>query len=258
MQDLRITLVQADQRWEDKAGNIKHYEDLLCEVSETDLILLPEMFHTGFTMNAVEMAEEMNDSLGLDWLKQLAKKKNAAVYTSLIIREGTAFYNRGVFVFPDGFIEYYDKQKSFGLAGEDKVFTAGKSEKIVEYKGWKIMLQICYDLRFPELVRNKLINETPKYDILLYVANWPERRAEHWKTLLKARAIENQCFVAGVNRVGVDGKQLNYSGDSVFIDALGHEIRLTTGADVVQTCVAKFASLHEIRTTLPFLKDQIC
>jgi omega-amidase len=258
MQDLRITLVQADQRWEDKAGNIKHYEDLLCEVSETDLILLPEMFHTGFTMNAVEMAEEMNDSLGLDWLKQLAKKKNAAVYTSLIIREGTAFYNRGVFVFPDGFIEYYDKQKSFGLAGEDKVFTAGMSEKIVEYKGWKIMLQICYDLRFPELVRNKMINGTPKYDILLYVANWPERRAEHWKTLLKARAIENQCFVAGVNRVGVDGKQLNYCGDSVFIDGLGNENYLNESEKEVKTFILEPNELGEIRATLPFLKDQSC
>jgi predicted amidohydrolase len=120
------------------------------------------------------------------------------------------------------------------------------------------MLQICYDLRFPELVRNKIIQGTPKYDILLYVANWPERRAEHWKTLLKARAIENQSFVVGLNRVGVDGKQLNYSGDSVFIDALGHEVKLSAGIEAVQTCVAELGSLHEIRTTLPFLKDQIC
>jgi omega-amidase len=258
MQDLRITLVQADQRWEDKAGNIKHYEDLLLDVSETDLILLPEMFHTGFTMNAVEMAEEMNNSLGLDWLKQLAKNKNSAVYTSLIIREGAAYHNRGVFVFPDGLVEYYDKQKSFGLAGEDKVFTAGNSEKIVKYKGWKLMLQICYDLRFPELVRNKMIQGTPKYDILLYVANWPERRGAHWKTLLKARAIENQCFVAGVNRVGVDGKELKYSGDTVIVDALGNEIFAKESKEHLLSLTLDAQLLNQIRRDLPFLKDQTC
>ncbi len=258
MQDLKITLIQANQKWEDKKTNLRHYEELLSNVQETDLILLPEMFQTGFTMNAAEMAEEMDNSKGLNWLKQVAQLKSAAIYTSLIIREGAFFHNRGVFVFPDGSVEHYDKQKSFGLAGEDQVFKSGQNEKIVTYKGWKIMLQICYDLRFPELVRNKIVNDSPKYDLLLYVANWPERRAEHWKTLLKARAIENQCFVAGVNRVGVDGKNLTYSGDSVVVNALGDEVKLKQSIEDVQTILLEPNTLSEIRTALPFLKDQTC
>jgi predicted amidohydrolase len=144
------------------------------------------------------------------------------------------------------------------LAGEDKVFTCGTSEKIVYYKGWKIMLQICYDLRFPELVRNTIVEGNPKYDLLLYVANWPERRAEHWKTLLKARAIENQCFVAGVNRVGVDGKDLKYSGDTVVLDALGNESSTKEGKEQALTLTLDAQLLNQIRRDLPFLKDQMC
>jgi omega-amidase len=258
MQDLRITVVQADQKWENKSANFSNYERLLKDVQETDLIVLPEMFHTGFTMNAEEMAEEMHTSQGLVWLKQLAKTKTAAIYTSLIVRDGTSFRNRGVFVFPNGELEVYDKRKSFGLAGEDKVFTCGTCEKIVHYKEWKIMLQICYDLRFPELVRNTLVAGNPKYDLLLYVANWPERRSEHWKTLLKARAIENQCFVAGVNRVGVDGKDLKYSGDTVILDAQGNESFTKEGKEQALTLTLDAQLLKQIRRDLPFLKDQTC
>lgn len=256
MQDLRITIVQADQAWENKKLNLRHYEDILVDFYPTDLIILPEMFHTGFTMNTKDLYETMQNSEGIDWLRALARKSKAAVYTSLIIQEDNFFFNRGVFVFPDGKIEKYDKRKTFGLAGEDKVYCAGSTETIVEYKNWKINLQICYDLRFPEIVRNKITDDgKAKYDLILYVANWPQRRIEHWKTLLKARAIENQCYVAGVNRVGLDGLGIHYSGDSAFIDALGEVQEISLGKARVRTFTASRAQLEVTRTNLPFLKD---
>jgi omega-amidase len=256
MQDLRITIVQADQHWENKELNFRHYENILVDFYPTDLILLPEMFHTGFTMNAADLSESMQDSEGINWLRKLAQRSNAAVYTSLIIREGNSFYNRGVFVYPNGKIEKYDKRKTFGLAGEDRVYTAGSSENIVEYNNWKINLQICYDLRFPEIVRNKIEdNGKAKYDLILYVANWPQRRVEHWRTLLKARAIENQCYVAGANRIGFDGLGIHYSGDSAFIDPLGEAQEINIEKDRVRTFTASRAQLEVTRKNLPFLKD---
>lgn len=256
MQDLKITLVQSDQFWEDKEANLSHFDDLLSGIEQTDLILLPEMFHTGFTMNAEEMAEEMDDSMGINWLKESASRMNSAIYTSLIIRENEQFFNRGVFVFPDESIELYDKRKTFGLAGEDKVFQSGGRENIVEYKGWRINLQICYDLRFPEIVRNKINEEgSPNYDIVLYVANWPEKRSEHWKSLLRARAIENQAYVIGVNRIGKDAKELKYSGDSMLIDPLGKIQGAKMNDEMVFTVNVSKSFLTEVRENLPFLKD---
>jgi predicted amidohydrolase len=202
MQDLRVVLVQADQLWEDKEGNFRNYNRLFGDIEGVDLIVLPEMFHTGFSMNPSVLAETMDDSSGLIWLKMKAKEKNCALYTSLIISDKGNYYNRGVFVYPTGEVSTYDKRKCFGLAGEDKVFTAGQKQAIVEFRGWKIQLQICYDLRFPEISRNKInSNLSPNYDVLVYVANWPEKRRIHWQTLLTARAIENQSYVIGVNRV---------------------------------------------------------
>ena len=209
MQDLSVTLIQIDQIWEDKKANFSKFENVFTKLDSTDLIVLPEMFHTGFSMNVKALSEKWEESEGLNFLKTWAKKLNSAFYTSLIIEENNHYRNRGVFVYPDEKVEYYDKRKSFGLGGEDRFFTAGIEEKIVEYKGWKINLQICYDLRFPELIRNRLYNsEEPAYDLLIYVANWPAKRILHWDALLKARAIENQCYVVGVNRVGVDGNGL--------------------------------------------------
>lgn len=256
MQDLTVTLVQANQIWEDKQANLDHYSVLLAQIDTTDLVILPEMFHTGFSMNAEKLAETMEDSEGLDWLKNKSKEFNAAFYTSLIIKENGKYYNRGVFVHPEGKIETYDKRKSFGLAGEDEVYTAGTERKIVNYKNWNIQLQICYDLRFPEISRNHLINESPLYDLLIYAANWPEKRSLHWKSLLVARAIENQAYVVGVNRVGMDGKSLNYSGDSMLIDLLGNTNMLTPSNVEVKSVQISYNDLSESRKSLPFLKDQ--
>lgn len=249
-------MVQADQVWENKQANLSHYEHLLKDVSGVDLILLPEMFHTGFSMNAENLAETMDGST-IQWLKELARIKGGAVYTSLIIKDGGSFYNRGVFVQPDGKIYQYNKRKTFGLAGEDKIYSSGTEEIIVDFRGCKFQLQICYDLRFPEIVRNRLdTNGLPAYDVILYVANWPQRRNVHWKTLLQARAIENQCYVIGVNRVGEDGKGLIYSGDSVCVDALGDPVWCDAGVEQVKIVTLSISALNEVRNGLPFLRDR--
>ena len=257
MQDLKVSLVQANQVWEDKKENIKHFEKLLAEVTETDIIVLPEMFHTGFTMNAKKFAEDMKKSSAISWLQSMAAQKNAAIYTSFIAKEDDFYFNRGVFVEPSGKYTHYDKRKLFTLAGEEKVFKAGHVKTRVNYKGWKIQLQICYDLRFPEITRNGLQDhKSAKFDALLYVANWPEKRNTHWKALLTARAIENQCYVVGVNRVGEDGKGLTYSGDSAVINSYGETIgKVKAHKEKVKTVVLSADHLAEVRTQLQFLKD---
>lgn len=257
MQDLKVTLVQANQFWEDKKENMRHFEELLAEVEETDIIVLPEMFHTGFTMHAKKFAEEMKKSSAISWLQSMAAKKNAAIYTSFIAKEDDYYFNRGVFVEPSGKYTHYDKRKLFTLAGEEKVFKAGHVKTRVNYMGWKIQLQICYDLRFPEITRNGLQDhKSAKFDALLYIANWPEKRNTHWKALLTARAVENQCYVVGVNRVGEDGKGLTYSGDSAAINAYGESIaKLKAHKERVKTVVLSADHLKEVRTQLQFLKD---
>ena len=258
MQDLKIALLQMNQKWEDKLANLKHFEGQISLISEpVDIILLPEMFHTSFSMNAESLAETMENSMGLDFLRRKAIEKNCAIYTSLIIKEGKYYRNRGVFVEPDGKVHSYDKRKSFGLAGEDKVFTNGTKEEIVSFRGWNIQLQICYDLRFPEIIRNS-INEAGDvaYDLILYVANWPEKRAVHWTTLLKARAIENQCYVAGANRVGTDGNGFAYSGDSIVSDPLGSSISAVSSEEHCLIVTVSSDILQETRNNLPFLKDR--
>lgn len=254
MQDLRVTLVQADQIWENAEENYKNYRKLLSGV-ETDLILLPEMFQTCFSMNT-NLSEPYTNSESINWLKDLSQELDAAIYTSLMIEEEGKFYNRGVFVEPNGSVSNYDKRKTFGLAGEDRHFTKGDSETIVNYKDWKFQLQICYDLRFPEIVRNRIADNEIAYDVILYVANWPEKRSEHWKALLKARAIENQCYVIGVNRVGTDANGFTYSGDSRCIDSLGKEENLQASSEELHTAVIKKTDLGKTREMLPFLKDR--
>jgi len=257
MQDLRIALVQAQQVWEDKHANLAHFSSLLADLDQVDLILLPEMFQTGFSMNAEQLAEKMSDSESIQWLQELASKKNAAIYTSMIVSENGSFYNRGLFVEPSGTITTYDKRKTFGLAGEDLTYASGSEEKIIRYKDWNFQLQICYDLRFPEIVRNRVTsNQSTAYDVILYVANWPARRNEHWKALLKARAIENQCYVVGVNRVGEDANGLSYSGDSQVIDALGAVNFCEAGNEEVKIVTLMKENLNATRELLPFLKDR--
>ena len=256
MQDLTIALVQANQHWEDKQANIINYSSLLSNINSVDVIVLPEMCTTGFTMNAHELAEEFSTSSSLNWLKELAESKNSAIFTSLIIEDEGKFRNRGVFVEPNGTIHFYDKRKTFGLAGEDKVFSAGEEEKIISFRGWKIQLQICYDLRFPEIVRNRLTDVgSAAYDLILYTANWPAKRSHHWNSLLTARAIENQCYVVAVNRTGEDGKGLVYSGDSCVIDAMGDSMLHLSKEEVKVVTISK-ENLIQIREQLPFLKDR--
>lgn len=260
MQDLKVTLVQTTQFWEDKISNLKHFDELIASIEDTDLIVLPEMFHTAFSMRAKDLAEPMEDSAAMHWLSAKAKLKSCAIYTSFIAKEGEKYYNRGIFILPSGEFTIYDKRKLFSLAGEDKIYSAGEEKVIVNYKGWKILLQICYDLRFPENQRNQLDEYgVPLYDIMLTVANWPERRIHHWKTLLAARAIENQCFVVGVNRVGLDGNGLNYSGDSKVFDALGDSFpTFEAGQTSYIKVILNKENLDEVRLRLAFLKDVFC
>lgn len=254
--DLIVTLVQVNQIWEDKEANFKNYERLLESTEQSDVILLPEMFNTGFSMNASELAESYSESKSIEWLKSISSSKNTAIFTSLIIEEENHYFNRGVFIEPNGSVSIYDKRKTFGLAGEDLVFSRGEKSTIVNYKGWNIRLQICYDLRFPEISLNQHENGFPEYDLLLYVANWPERRSTHWRTLLPARAIENQCYVAGVNRVGADNTGLTYSGDSCVVDLLGNRIVDVVNEEEVVSVVLSGSELNELREKLPFLKDR--
>jgi len=256
MQNLRISLVQTKQYWEDKKQNFEHFEKLLQGAEPTDVLIFPEMFHTGFTMNTNAMSETMSGE-GMHWLTTTANSLNTAVVASLIIKEEGKFFNRMVFIEPNGSVHSYDKRKLFTLAKEDQHYSPGKENTIVTYKGWKILLQICYDLRFPEQSRNKLNSAgEPSYDLALYVANWPNRRSMHWKTLLQARAIENQCFVAAVNRVGKDANELDYSGDSSIIDALGAIREQVADIEGVFTQVLTKNELQEVRDKLAFLKDQ--
>ncbi len=256
MRDLNITLVQADQIWENIPANLNHYDSFLSNIQSTDLIVLPEMFQTAFSMNT-SLAEKMNGP-SVSWLKKTAAEKDCAIYTSLMISEGDTVYNRGVFVFPSGDLSIYDKRKTFSLAKESDHITAGNEEQIVSWKGWNIQLQICYDLRFPEISRNRILeNGNAAYDLILYVANWPEKRSTHWKALLKARAIENQSYVVGVNRVGTDANDFSYSGDSKLIDSLGAESILPSRVESFESHVINKDKLLKIREMLPFLCDRL-
>lgn len=256
MSNLNVSLVQTEQFWEDKEANYAHLNQVFSEIGETDIIVLPEMFNTGFSMNPSALAEEMSTSEAFNWLKSKAAQKSSAIYTSFMVKENDCFYNRGIFMLPSGEYVKYDKRQLFSLAGEDHVFSAGKEKVIVEYKGWKILLQICYDLRFPEIQRNQLDEfQKPEYDLLLTVANWPKSRSLHWKTLLTARAIENQCYVVGVNRVGTDGKGLEYSGDSVSVDPLGNQEGCNAGEEKIIVTSLSLEKLTSVRNLIPFLKD---
>ncbi len=252
MNKLLVTIIQTQLLWEDKTGNLKHFQEKIENINaETDLIILPEMFTTGFSMNPKPFAEKM-DGNTFNWMQQMAKLSNAAIAGSIIINENDHFLNRFLFVKPDGEYQYYDKRHLFAMAGEDGFYSQGNKNKLVTYKGWRIRPLICYDLRFPVWSRN-----SDDYDLLIYVANWPERRVAHWKTLLQARAIENQAFVAGVNRIGLDGNNFNYSGDSAIYDPLGEKISKTNpNEESVETILVSKEFIQEIRKSLPFLTDK--
>lgn len=255
MQDLSIGLLQFDQVWQDKKANFERIAKLLSTAPSLDILLLPEMFHTGFSMDIV-CADDWQHSQGLTFLKELSVSHQMAIYTSLMVKDGLAFFNRGVFVFPDGEVLAYDKRKAFGLGGEDQYFQEGNKEVIVNYLGWKLNLQICYDLRFPELVRNRISKDgAVAYDVILNIANWPQKRIAHWDALIKARAIENQCYFLGCNRVGQDGNQLVYNGHSQAVDLMGDYLVAPHEQEGLYVVNCLGSTLNKNRILLPFLKD---
>lgn len=248
---MKIAIIQSSLSWENPKTNRNHFEEKINSISEkVDLIVLPEMFSTGFTMSPEVVAETMEGETVL-WLQSLAKAQKTAITGSLVIKENDNFYNRLVFVFPSGEIQFYDKRHLFTLAGEDKVYISGKQKLIVDYLGWKICPLICYDLRFPVFARN---NE--EYDALLYVANWPKVRIQAWDILLKARSVENLCYTVGVNRVGFDGNNLEYNGHSQTVDFLGNYMLEPQESDAIFIVELNKEKLLETRNRLGFLKDK--
>ncbi len=249
---LKLALIQSHLAWENPIQNRAVFEQKINSIDrEIDLIILPEMFTTGFTMNVGEVAETM-DGNTINWLKKLAKEKDVAIAGSIIIIEDRKYYNRFLFITPDGVIQKYDKHQLFTLAKEEAVFTAGQEEVIIKFRGWKIKPQICYDLRFPVWARN-----TSGYDILVYVASWPKPRIHAWDTLLQARAIENMCYCIGVNRVGLDGKGYEYNGHSGIYNVLGDAVLEDNPIEkeVIVYATLDKAHLKMTREKLPFLHD---
>ncbi len=248
---LYITAIQPDIVWEDKEANLRQYEALIAGITgPRQVVVLPEMFSTGFSMAPERLAEPM-DGPTVRWMTEMAVKHRCIITGSLMIAEDGKYYNRILWVQPDGKIGTYDKRHLFGYAGEDKHYSPGDSRLIVQVNGWRINLMVCYDLRFPVWARN----QGAEYDAIIYVANWPEVRSLAWKTLLQARAIENMSYVLGVNRVGSDGKGHNYSGDSSLFGPLGEQIWQHTGSNACQTVILERQTLEKVRTQLPFLND---
>jgi len=252
MKNLRVTTVQTDLLWEDIAGNLKAIQlQILPLKGETDLILLPEMFSTGFSMNVRQLAETMDGST-VSWMREMSSLTNAVVVGSVIIEENGAYFNRLIWMPPDGNHQQYDKRHLFTMAGEHETYSAGTNLLITEVAGWKVCPLICYDLRFPVWSRN-----TEECDLMFYIASWPNKRSYAWKLLLMARAIENQCFVIGVNRVGEDGMGHYYSGDSCVIPPMGDQVLYACSDETqVVTHVLHAERIEKIRSRFPFLNDR--
>jgi omega-amidase len=248
---MRVALIQSVIIWEDPQANRTYFETEINTISEAiDLIVLPEMFSTGFTMNPSAIAETMQGET-VSWMQSLAKAKNVAITGSVVIEESANYYNRMLFIFPSGEIQHYDKRHLFTLAGEDKVYTKGTQKLIIDYLGWKICPFICYDLRFPVFSRN-----TDDYDLLIYVASWPKVRINAWDTLIKARAIENMSYAIGVNRVGEDNNGYQYTGHSQLVDYLGEYLIEPTEAKGILIAILDKSKMLEVRKKLPFLSDK--
>ena len=272
MSTLTITTIQSNLSWEDKSANLRMFEQKIADIPEkTEIVVLPEMFSTGFSMKPESLAETV-DGETVEWMKRVSRENKIILTGSVIIEEEGNYYNRMIWMLPNDQYGYYDKRHLFAYAKEDKHYTAGNKRLIASVKGWKINLQVCYDLRFPVWARQSPSHElrsfpekgTPKgeefaaaqeFDVLIYVANWPERRSHAWKTLLCARAIENQCYVIGVNRVGTDANDINYSGNSLVIDPLGQVLYHMADDEDVNTITLQKEMLDEVRTKFPFWKD---
>lgn len=256
---MKVSILQSSLLWENAEQNRANFGRKTDElIGKTDLVVLPEMFTTGFSMRAAELAEPMTGPT-MVWLADTAEKTGAAVVGSFICTEAGQHFNRLVFMRPDRTFDTYDKRHLFGLAGENEHYAAGKKRLIVEWKGWRICPLVCYDLRFPAWSRNSISNsltrENSPYDLLIYVANWPIRRSHHWKSLLLARAIENQSFTLGVNIFGTDGTGMEYSGDSAIIDFGGQVICQISGQEGMYTAELSLANQQHYRQQLPFLQD---
>ncbi len=273
MPSLTITLIQSQLNWEDKEANLRMFEEKINAIKgKTEMVVLPEMFSTGFSMNAKSLAEKM-DGPTMEWMARIAKEHRIILTGSLIIEEDGYYYNRLIWMLPVGQYGHYDKRHLFGFAGEDQHYSPGNKRLIASVNGFKLNMQICYDLRFPvwasqqsfvpPLLGKKRVShfdafkepEHPEYDILVYVANWPEKRNHAWKTLIQARAIENQCYVIGLNRVGNDGNDIYYSGDSMIVDALGKTLYEKSYDEDIFTITLLKEKIDEIRKQFPFWKD---
>jgi len=253
MRDLKVTIIQTELHWEDVDENLEMFGQKLSQASteyETDLIVLPEMFNTGFTMSSEKLAEEM-DGKTMQWMKNIAKDKSCVIVGSLIIGERGNYYNRLIWMRSDGSYEVYDKRHLFRMMDEHKFFTGGKQRTVVEINGWRICPLVCYDLRFPVWSRNK-----SNYDCLIYIANWPGVRKSAWSTLLPARAIENQVYVIGVNRIGNDGNNIAFSGGSAVIDPKGQVISKTQlNQENIETVLLSYEELEDFRKKFPVKLD---
>ncbi len=259
MKDLNVAVVQCDLAWENPAVSRNHIEKLMRDYAKADVIVLPEMFTTGFSMNAQHIAEahDLESMASLQWLMSQAKRLDAAITGSIAVKDQEKFYNRMYWVTPDGETQWYDKRHLFSFANEDHHYTPGDQTVIVSFRGWKLCLQVCYDLRFPEGARNGLTEKTAHYDVLIYVANWPEVRRTPWTSLLVARAIENQCYLLASNRVGTDGNNISYSGDSVILNAKGERLAEAHPAvEAVITAQLSGEELESFREKFPVLYDR--
>ncbi|PVD50457.1 amidohydrolase [Terrimonas sp.] len=263
MSTISLTTIQTNLFWEDRDANLQMFESKISGINDkTEIVILPEMFSTGFSMHPEKLAETM-DGFTVNWMRTISAQKKIILTGSLIIEDKGQYFNRLIWMLPDGNFGWYDKRHLFAFAGEDKYYTGGEKRLIASVKGWKINLQVCYDLRFPVWVRQQNINtgnldnsqKLPEYDLIIYVANWPQRRNHAWKTLLQARAIENQCYVAGVNRVGDDGNGIYHSGDSMIIDPMGEILHTKANEEDVHTIILQKDKLAEVRSKFPFWKD---
>ncbi len=257
MSTLSITTIQTNLIWEEPATNLRLLEEKIQSIeSPTEIVVLPEMFSTGFSMKPELFAETMEGE-SVAWMKRVSRENGIILTGSLIIEEEGKYFNRLIWMLPNGQMGHYDKRHRFAYAGEDQHYTAGDKRLIASVKGWKINLQVCYDLRFPVWARNRVSKDVsnPEYDVLIYVANWPERRSHAWKTLLCARAIENQAYVVGVNRVGSDGNNIYHSGNSLVINPLGEVLYHKSDEEDIATIVLEKDKLEDTRARFPFLND---
>lgn len=257
MQDLKITIIQSDIHWEDIGANLAMFEEKIWRVNgNTDVIVLPEMFTTGFSMGASRLSEMMNMRT-TKWMKQMADQTGALILGSHIANVHDRYYNRLLWMEPGGVLKTYDKRHLFRMSNEQKTYSAGESLLIGQWKGWRICPLICYDLRFPVWSRNRYDITTQKlgYDVLIYVANWPTARIDVWDILLKARAIENSCYVVGVNRIGIDGNGIEYNGHSSFISPKGESIYSGDSSETIKTLEVNANSLQAFRDRFPSYLD---